>query len=60
MFYGCGYFGNNFEIVILINRYFKIIWVFKICILFIEVRYLKKKMKMLLYLICCDSKEYGW
>lgn len=25
MFYGCGYFGNNFEIVILINRYFKII-----------------------------------
>lgn len=41
--HGRGHLGNNFEIAIPINRYPKITRVLKICILSIEVRYLKKK-----------------
>lgn len=47
--HGRGHLGNNYEIAIPINRYPKITRVLKICILSIEVRYLKKNKNVIIF-----------
>lgn len=54
--HGRGHLGNNFEIAIPINRYPKNYTSAQDLYIIYRGKILEKKLKMSLYLICCDSK----
>lgn len=54
--HGRGHLGNNFEIAIPINRYPQNYTSAQDLYIIYRGKILEKKIKMLLYLICCDSK----